>query len=92
MEGSRALIWSFNYCKKVNLPLAKSGPKKAGDVWTWTPIDADSKLIVSYLVGDRDGAHALEFVGDLAERLVDRPQGVCTPQTGIVARFGLEAY
>jgi len=67
-------IWSFNYCKKVKLPLAKKAPEKAGDVWTWTAIDADSKLIVSYLVGDRDGEHALEFIGDMAERITDRPQ------------------
>jgi IS1 family transposase len=72
-------IWSFNYCKKVSLPSAKAAPEKAapekaGDVWTWTAIDADSKMIVSYLVGDRDGAHALEFIGDLADRIVDRPQ------------------
>ncbi len=43
-------------------------------MWTRTAIDADSKLIVSYLVGDRDGEHALEFIGDMASRIVDRPQ------------------
>ena len=67
-------IWSFNYCKKVALPTAKAAPEKAGDVWTWTALDADSKLIVSYLVGDRDGEHALEFISDLHDRIEDRPQ------------------
>jgi IS1 family transposase len=67
-------IWSFNYCKKVVLSTAKAAPEKAGDVWTWTALDADSKLIVSYLVGDRDGEHALEFIGDLYNRIEDRPQ------------------
>ena len=52
----------------------EESPEKAGDVWTRTAIDADSKLIVSYLVGDRDGEHALEFIGDMASRIVDRPQ------------------
>jgi IS1 family transposase len=67
-------IWSFNYCKKIKVPTAKAAPDKAGDVWTWTALDADSKLIVSYFVGDRDGEHALAFIGDLGSRLVDRPQ------------------
>jgi transposase-like protein len=43
-------------------------------VWTWTALDSDSKLILSYLVGDRDGEHAVEFIVDLADRIVDRPQ------------------
>jgi IS1 family transposase len=67
-------IWSFNYCKKINVPTAKAAPENAGDVWTWTALDADSKLIVSYFVGNRDGEHALEFITDLGSRLVDRPQ------------------
>lgn len=67
-------IWSFNYCKKGNLPRAKAAPERAGDVWTWTALDSDSKLIVSYFVGNRDGEHALEFITDLGSRLVDRPQ------------------
>lgn len=67
-------IWSFNYCKKIALSTAKAAPEKAGDVWTWTALEADSKLIVSYLVGDRTSEYALEFIGDLADRIVDRPQ------------------
>jgi IS1 family transposase len=85
-------IWQFNFCKKVKLPTAKNAPEKAGDVWTWTAIDVDSKLIVSYLTGDRDGAHALELIGDLAERLADRPQittdGLASYVTVIEEIFG----
>jgi lambda repressor-like predicted transcriptional regulator len=47
-------IWSFCYAKEKNVPGAKAAPDQAGDVWTWTAIDADSKLIVSWLAGRRD--------------------------------------
>src|ERR1700719_2949683 len=46
-------IWSFSYAKQKNVKFAKAAPEGAGDVWTWTGIDADSKLIVSWHVGDR---------------------------------------
>lgn len=48
-------ILAFNYCKQRVVTTAKTAPDGAGDIWTWTAIDADSKLIVSYLVGDRSG-------------------------------------
>jgi IS1 family transposase len=67
-------IWSFNYCKKANLAKAKAAPEGAGDVWTWTAIDADSKLIVSYLIGGRDADAAQDFMHDVAERLANRVQ------------------
>jgi hypothetical protein len=48
-------IWSFNYCKRATLTKAKAAPEDAGgDAWTWTALDRDSKLIISYLVGGRD--------------------------------------
>src|SRR5688572_27625564 len=47
-------IWSFIYAKNDNVKRAKNAPDDAGDVWTWTAIDADSKLLVSWLVGSRD--------------------------------------
>jgi len=47
-------IWTFNCCKRATLAKAKAAPERAGDVWTWTAIDADSKLIVSYLIGNRE--------------------------------------
>ena len=47
-------IWSFTYAKQKNVAKAKSAPNGAGDTWTWTRIDANSKLIISYFVGGRD--------------------------------------
>ena len=67
-------IWSFCYAKKKNVPTAKAAPEFAGDVWTWTALDADSKLIVSYLVGGRDSEYALEFMDDVKSRLANRVQ------------------
>ena len=68
-------IWSFVYAKARNVPRAKAAPKGAGDVWTWTALDADSKLIVSYLVSNgRDGMTAIEFMDDLRDRVEDRIQ------------------
>ena len=67
-------IWSFNYCKERTVATAKRAPADAGDIWSWTAIDADSKLIVSYLVGDRSGETAIELMDDLRSRLVNRVQ------------------
>lgn len=67
-------IWSFCYAKQRNVATAKAAPEEAGDVWTWTAIDADSKLIVSYLVGGRDAGYAHEFMQDVAGRLANRVQ------------------
>jgi IS1 family transposase len=62
-------IWSFCYAKAKNVAGAKAVPDEAGDVWTWTALDADSKLIVSYLIGGRDAGYADEFMRDVAGRL-----------------------
>lgn len=67
-------IWSFVYAKARNVPEAKNAPEFAGDVWTWTAIDAETKLIPSWMVGDRSGATARIFVADLASRLKHRVQ------------------
>ena len=67
-------IWSFVYAKQKNVADAKDAPAGAGDVWTWTAIDADSKLIISYLLGGRDGGYAAEFMDDVAMRLAHRVQ------------------
>ena len=67
-------IWSFTYAKQKNVAMAKSAPEEAGDTWTWTAIDADSKLVVSWLVGPRDAGSAFTFVSDLADRLATRVQ------------------
>ena len=67
-------IWAFNYCKERTVKMAKAAPADAGDIWTRTGIDADSKLIVSYLVGDRSGAAAIELMDALRSRLTNRVQ------------------
>jgi IS1 family transposase len=67
-------IWTFCYVKNKNVETAVAAPEGAGDVWTWTAIDADSKLIVSYLVGGRDAEHATEFMLDVKSRLSNHVQ------------------
>jgi hypothetical protein len=52
-------IWSFTYAKQKNVAKAKAAPAEAGDSWTWTAIEADTKLIISWLVGGRDGDYAM---------------------------------
>lgn len=67
-------IWSFCYAKERNVAEAKAAPADAGDIWTWTAMDRDSKLMISYTVGDRSAATAREFLFDLASRLATRIQ------------------
>jgi IS1 family transposase len=67
-------IWSFCYAKEKNVARAKSPPDGAGDVWTWTAIDADTKLMVSWAVGDRTADCARAFMDDVAGRLASRVQ------------------
>ncbi|WP_084419516.1 DDE-type integrase/transposase/recombinase [Henriciella litoralis] len=66
-------IWSFCYAKQKNADGADM-PDFAGDVWTWTSIDADSKLICNWFVGGRDAEFANHFMHDLASRLANRVQ------------------
>lgn len=65
-------IWSFCYAKERNVK--QEMREGSGDVWTWTAIDADSKLIVSWLVGDRDASFGIDFMHDVAARLKNRVQ------------------
>src|SRR3990172_8758652 len=65
-------IWSFTYAKQKNVATAKRKDLAYGDTWTWTGIDADSKLIVSWLVGGRDSDYGMAFMDDLAKRLANR--------------------
>lgn len=67
-------IWSFCYAKAKNVPTAKAAPLGAGDVWTWVGLDSESKLIISYLIGDRDAQYAMAFIDDLRGRLANRVQ------------------
>ena len=67
-------IWSFVYAKQKNIPTAKSAPANAGDVWTWVAIDAETKLVPSWHIGDRSSETAIAFADDLAKRLANRVQ------------------
>ena len=67
-------IWSFCYSKQKNIPTKKQGQFGYGDVWTWTAICADTKLIPTWLVADRGAGAAWEFMQDLAPRLANRVQ------------------
>ena len=67
-------IWSFCHAKAKNVATAKAALEGAGDVWTWTAIDADTKLIVSYFVGNRSGESAMVLMDDLQARLANRVQ------------------
>lgn len=68
-------IWSFVHAKAKNAPKSsRAGDPTIGDCWTWTAIDADSKLLVSYLVGGRDAEFALMLMDDLRGRLANRVQ------------------
>lgn len=67
-------IWSFVGAKARNVPEEKRGQFGIGDVWTWTAIDADTKLVPSWMVGDRSAVTAQVFLDDLASRLASRVQ------------------
>lgn len=64
-------IWSFVYAKEKNKP---EGMEGAGDIWTWTALDADTKFMVSWFVGNRDAKAAYEFLTDVRSRVVTRMQ------------------
>ena len=76
-------IWEFCYAKAKNVPADKKGVFGYGDVWTFVAIDADTKLVPSWLVGARDIGSATELMQDLVGRLVDRVQ---------LTTDGLKAY
>jgi IS1 family transposase len=67
-------IWSFWYAKEKNVAKAKAAPKGAGDVWTWTALDADSKMILAYEIGDRSAETAYDFMLNLSRRIDGRVQ------------------
>src|SRR5437762_13486231 len=66
--------WSFCYAKQKNVAAAKAAPQGAGDVWTWTALDSDTKLILTWQVGGRDAEYALMLMDDLRGRLANRVQ------------------
>jgi IS1 family transposase len=67
-------IWSFCHAKARNVATCKNAPEGAGDVWTWTAIDADTKMILAYFVGDRSRESAFTFMTDLRMRVKGSPQ------------------
>ena len=67
-------IWAFVYAKEKNVPTKLKGKFGFGDVWTWTAIDADTKLVPSFMVGNRDAQTANIFIDDLKSRLANRVQ------------------
>ena len=76
-------IWTFCYSKDKNIPEKLRGKNGIGSVWTWVGIDADSKLAISWLVGNRDASYAHIFMQDIASRLKNRIQ---------LTTDGLKAY
>jgi IS1 family transposase len=67
-------IWAFVYSKEKNVPEQHRDEYGYGDVWTWTAICADCKLIPSWLVGERNAVDASAFIKDLSDRLAHRVQ------------------
>ena len=87
-------IWTFTYAKEKNVDRAKAAPDFAGDTWTWTGIDADSKMVISWLVGHRDWVAAYCFMQDMASRLAGRVQlstdGLALYQHAVAGAFGAD--
>ena len=87
-------LWSFTYAKQHNLASAKAAPLGAGDVWTWTAMDSDTKLIISWLCGSRDAPTAYRLMEDLRGRLATRMQlttdGLHAYLIAVPAVFGKE--
>jgi len=76
-------IWAFCYCKQKTVERQNVDQYGAGDVWTWTALERDTKLIIAYEVGDRSAMTAMEFISNLRARLVTRVQ---------LTTDGLKAY
>jgi IS1 family transposase len=87
-------IWAFCYAKQKNVPPDKRGVFGYGDVWTWTSIDADTKLVPSFMIGNRDAQTARIFIEDLASRLASRIQlttdGLKVYLTAVENSFGAD--
>ncbi|MFZ3275998.1 MAG: IS1 family transposase [Candidatus Sulfotelmatobacter sp.] len=86
--------WAFCYAKQKNVPQEKQGQFGYGDVWTWAAICADSKLIISYVVGTRGPETARVFIDDLAKRVANRIQltsdGYRVYENAVENAFGCE--
>ncbi len=86
--------WSFCYAKEKNVPSDKKGYFGFGDIWTWVALDADTKLVPTFMVGNRDTKSARMFINDLAGRLASRVQlttdGFTAYPTAVERAFGSE--
>jgi IS1 family transposase len=80
-------IWSFTYAKQKNVPIKYEGEFGYGDVWTWTAIDADTKLVPSWLVGRRDNRDCYTFLSDLKSRL--RPGRIQLTTDGLASYLAI---
>ncbi len=67
-------IWAFCYAKEKNVPEEFKGMYGYGSVWTWTALDADTKLVPSWRIGSRDAIDGMTFMNDLKSRLANRVQ------------------
>jgi IS1 family transposase len=87
-------IWAFCYAKDKNVPAEKRGQFGFGSIWTWVAIDADTKLVPSFLVGNRDVQSAHMFMQDLAHRIDSRIQlttdGLRAYLVAVQGAFGLD--
>jgi IS1 family transposase len=87
-------IWAYCYAKRRNVPEEHKGTFGYGDVWTWTALCADTKLVPSWLIGERTSYDAITFMHDLSSRLANRVQlttdGLNAYRTGISVGFGQE--
>lgn len=85
-------IWSFVYAKAKNVPAGMKDTFGYGDVWTWTAIDADTRLMVSWMVGKRNAEYGNQFMQDVADRVTNRIQlttdGLATYMDAVYKAFG----
>jgi len=87
-------IWAFCYAKEANVPEERKGEFGYGDIWTWVAMDADTKLIIYTLVGERDTPTAIEFMTEVRERVANRTQlttdGLVCYLTAVEEAFGAD--
>lgn len=88
-------IWAFCYGKNKKLPPDKAKKYGYGDIWTWTAVDPDSKIVICWLVGDRELDSALRFMRDVSQRVTNRVQitsdGYRGYEVAVEAAFGNKA-
>ena len=87
-------IWAFCHAKEANVPAEHEGEFGYGDIWTWVAMDADTKLVPSWLVGERDTPTAIDFMADVRERIANRTQlttdGLVCYLTAVEEAFGAD--